>query len=293
MRTRRKDPSARYEEIESCVRAFQQGDREAGLRILEAMQPYLLKYVRLVRQGHVNWSDYDSRRFLSLLIPEANLRKAILRRYQTTTTQAKALHYLRILVSAIRPIPQEDLEQEMAAILLGLARRYKPMPHRNFVGYVAGRRGAFKYALLRSLKAMVADPSVFQAFTGGSVPFDERLHATIYDDPANASEGQLSHEWVRGETAGFPFDRLSPEQRMALRMRYEQGMSEQEVAYAMGLSLTELRSLVRNARRTLEASLGRALPPEDSSEATPQAPPPRTPYLDQGVPDVPDPTKPL
>lgn len=271
---------ARWERIEQLVLAFQSGNTEAALAILEAMQPYLLKYIRLVRQAYVNWRDPDARRFVSLLLPEPELRRAILRRNPSLTQCSRALHFLRMLASAVRPIPQADLEQEMKAILLELARRYRPMPHRNFVGYVAGRRGAFKYALFRSLKAMIADPTVFQAFTGGATPFDEHYQHPTYDDLAASvttddlvSEGELGIDWIRGDTANFPFDRLTPDMRLALKLRYEHGLNEAEAAQVMGLQPRELRSLVHKARTLLTQAHQDAETTPDGSPSPKQAPP--------------------
>jgi RNA polymerase sigma-70 factor (ECF subfamily) len=76
--------------------------------------------------------------------------------------------------------------------------------------------------------------------------------AFAIDDP----EGELAHK-ERQAALAAAFDRLLPNQRLALILRYVDGFSYAETAAALGLSISAVKSLLARAKQNLGRELTR------------------------------------
>jgi RNA polymerase sigma factor (sigma-70 family) len=265
-------PKEHYDMIENLVLRFQAGDQEAGSDLLEAFQPYFAKYLRLIKEAVVNFFDQESRRFIALLMSDPMTRRGIFRSNPSRKHRAAAWQAARLLQTCCQTIPEDDLKQEMYLILLKLAKRYKKQPHCNFAGYVAGgRRGAFKYELHRSLKRMIADPSVFK--NSVVLSFDESMHHLPAPEEQTIQgitpTEELDHDWVRGLSAADEFSGLTPAERLIIKLHYADGLSDRKIAERLGHSSYWVKKRRRGAVDKIKAALeleARLLTEEDPHE---------------------------
>lgn len=231
-----------YEAIEELVKSFQAGNEEAGLELIEVFKPYFTKYARLLQNGLLDLNDIDSRKFISLFISDAEVRRGLVRSYQTTYVRNEAYKAASLLVKLCDPIPEQDLSQEFILSLLILAKRYqKKGKKKNFCGYVYN---SYRYELHRRLGQLTKDPLIFRADTNISYHDESNLtdeNDNILDniDLSNTLkkvlEDELDNSWVRGLTCSEIFLGLTQLQRLIIKLYYYEELSDYKIADKLGL----------------------------------------------------------
>jgi RNA polymerase sigma-70 factor, ECF subfamily len=86
----------------------------------------------------------------------------------------------------------------------------------------------------------------------GRVDFDPDLE----DAPSSERPEQLLEQKQRRTSLAEALMTLPERQKMALLLRYEQGLKDLEIAEVLGLSVDATESLLARAKRTLRALLG-------------------------------------
>jgi RNA polymerase sigma-70 factor (ECF subfamily) len=129
----------------------------------------------------------------------------------------------------------EDLTQETFLRIFDGARRYEPV-------------GKFTSYLYRVVTNLCLDHA------------RRRRPAYVDEIPATAEScpSPLEEMKVRERDAAVrnALDRLAPRQRMAVILRYYEGLSGREVASSMGTSVRAVERLLARARAVLEGLLG-------------------------------------
>lgn len=242
-----------YNDIDELVLKFQSGDESAGEELLKALAPYLIKYSRLLQDGHVNLKDRDTRKFLSLFIADFETRRCLGKAYQSAEVRNQAYKVASMISQACSYMGPEDIDQEMAAILLTLARRWKKQgKKKNFCGYMYN---AFRYELHRSVSPTLRNPLNNKAEAVIRFDDDEYISSgdLIVDNiiPSDTlvmiMEEELDNSWIRGITCGDLFTELTPLQRLILRDFYYEGLTDQKIADKTGMHIQTIRKHRRRA----------------------------------------------
>ena len=113
-------------ELSEWVEEAQNGSEEATCLLLEkygfrkdsALVGYLGKYYRLLVYGKIDLRDKDTRRFLQLYIPEVDVRRKLINRFQDYQTTLSAQQTADYLSEKSKLLPLEDLQQELDTDLL-------------------------------------------------------------------------------------------------------------------------------------------------------------------------------
>lgn len=224
-----------YEEIEKAVMNYQSGTPGAADSIVNAFQHFMFKYVNLLKGGPCPLDDMDLQRFVFLYMKNEWARKGLYskRPARAREDMAKTLSFVQKLVS---PIESGDLYQDMVVILLTMARRYEPKGGCHFVGYA---KQAFPYYVFRSLQAITKDPSWRDRCD--TEPSVEDFSLTIGDKPepfftVDEYMDGVDENWVLGLTANEPFETLSILERKIVKLFYEDGLTDAEVADHLAMS---------------------------------------------------------
>lgn len=244
-----------YDFIEDLVRKFQEGDGDAGGRLIQAFKPYMSKYIKILCSGLLDLNDLDSRKFISLFIADAAVRRDLARALQPTHVRSEAYKSATLLARLCQPMDKEDIEQELALVLLILAKRYKKKGKKNFCGYVYN---SYRYELQRRLADMTKDPIVYRADTNISYHDEENLAVSSGNElPKDidstdttirkAFEDELDNSWVRGITCSEVFYKLTQFQRLIIKMHYYDGLSDPKIADKLGMHINTIFRQRRNA----------------------------------------------
>ena len=251
-----------YEEIETLVFSYQNGDLSAGEKLIEIFNPYMIKYLRLIKDGFVNLKDKDTRRFIGLFMNDCEAKKKLNKSLQSSETRNKAHIAVSMIGSLCKDLPEEDIMQELIVILLMVAKRYKKKsPKVNFCGYLYN---IYKYELYRRINQMTSDPIVRSdlnlSYDDDSYVMEEDIYEnepTIYtSEPLMVFDEDLGNSWIRGITCSELFEILDPTQRLILRLSYYDNLSDIEIGQKMGIHRNTVRAQRNNAVDIIRKNLG-------------------------------------
>lgn len=226
-----------YEYIEELVKKYQQGDNESGLALINAFEPYMKKYIKIIKDGCIDLKDMDSRQFISLFITDHNARLNLIKHPQSKEARNAAYKAAAALSKVCESIAMEDIKQDLCVILLSLCNRYVRQSARaNFCGYIYN---TFRYEIQRKIVDLIKDPLTFMA--NFNVSFDETSYLTqdvdIYIDtdeinntPIALEDDELGNNWIRGLSCDDMFYNLTPLQRLILKKYYIEGFSDPKIA---------------------------------------------------------------
>ncbi len=210
-----------YERIDELVRLYQEGNKDAAEELITGFEPYLNKYVSLLKYDVVDIRNRDTRGFLSLFVNEKGVR-ASLARNKLPKKAYKAVHDVAAMLNkTCEGIDEEDLRQELVVVLLTLAKRFKKKGKKNFCGYVYN---TFRYEIARRIMDITRDPLVFSM--GSNIRFDDEVYETEDDEvtapiqgmPMVVDDDELGNNWVLGHTCSEEFLGLTRLERLILKM---------------------------------------------------------------------------
>ncbi len=239
-----------YKYIDELVVRYQDniGREQAAAELIEAFQPYLNKYFRLLRDGNINVNDKDSRRFIVMFIPDSRIRAALLRRKLTTEVRLTCMQAADLLSASYETTDSDDIMQELVRILLTLADRYLQRRKRTtFAGYVFN---AFRYELQRSVEKHTTNPLTYarsiiiryndEEYTDGSTDFTQEYDIPYEDKHLAIPDEELDTNWVYGRTCSDIFKSLSALDRLILRMYYIEGLNDTAIAETTGYHINTI-----------------------------------------------------
>jgi RNA polymerase sigma factor (sigma-70 family) len=241
-----------YDYVDRLVVHYQDNinREEAATELIDAFQPYLNKYFRILRDGNININDKDSRKFIYMFIPDPAIRQALIRRKFTSEVKRAAYQAAGLLAASFETTPSEDIQQELIRILLTLADRYLKRRKRNsFAGYVCN---AFRYELQRSVEKHTTDPLTYartiiiryndEEYVDDMTDFAQAADMSYEDEYLAIPDEELDTNWIYGRTCSEIFEELSPLDRMILRMYYIEGMSDSEIADTTGYHINTIHN---------------------------------------------------
>jgi RNA polymerase sigma factor (sigma-70 family) len=240
----------RYLKIEELVKDYQEGDMESGYELIEYFELYINKYYKILKKGLINLNDKESRSFITMFIDDLKARRALARSYQPTEARREAYKAASMLASMCKNIPDEDILQELRYNMLLMAKRYKNKG-KSFTAYVSS---SFKFYVQNTISEMTLDPIVHACEL--NLRFDEELClekaediekeiSDMYMEKAKnlkmVEEDELGPRWESGLTCGEEFEDLTPNQRMIIKMKYDEGKSDLDIAEKIGLHRNTIR----------------------------------------------------
>lgn len=255
---------AKLEEIDELVFKFQNGNEKAGLELIDIYEPFLRKYYKLVKDGLLNFQDKDSRKFVGLFIEDADCRKKLVKNRlfsEDTTTMAHLA--AGMICHLCQDISQDDIMQELITLFIVLAKRYKKKGKNLFFGgYLYS---SYKYELYRRILMLTTDPLVHRAdmnleYYDESYMNDEEMvldEPCIYtNEPVMVIDDDLGNSWVRGLTCTEAFEDLSPTERLILKLKYYDNLTDIEISQRMGLHRNTIRAHRLKAIDKIKYQLG-------------------------------------
>lgn len=245
----------RYDYIDELVLQFQAGDQQAAAELIEFFQPYFLKYISLIKDGKIRFSDRDTRRFVSLFMNDPETSRLLHKRRQSQSVKSNAYRTVNYLQKACYNIDTEDLKQEMYVAFLTMAKRWKKKNGKsNFSGYLYN---AFRYYLFRSICLLIKDPVSnnthlnLRYYDEDNLPEDEDVASKINLDRqiTVVIEDEIDINWTRGYTCSEEFLQLTNLQRTILKYYYHDDLNDKEIANKTGL---HINTIFKNRTKAVE-----------------------------------------
>jgi len=229
-------------DINSLVERYQKGDNTAAEELIEAFTPLFYKYLRILSNEEIDLTDPNSAKFASLFISNKTVRKDLLRGKHSNEVKTAVMQAMSIVHHLSSGLTLEDLQQEMIAILLECARRYKKEVNESFSAYF---NIVLCYKLRNFIINYISDPAC--------APLDlETVENLIFEE--KPTDNLYTADWVSGLTASPPFDELTPVDRVLVLKKFEEGKTLKQVGREMGYSKSGLWKRLRKIKEKVKAA---------------------------------------
>jgi hypothetical protein len=210
--------------------------------LLVVFNNFISKYTSLLFRGKYDLHDYDLRRFIALFVTDKNIRIR-LRRNQINHNTYKAVNEtMRGINYMVKRYAEEgDVKQTVQMTFLQCVMRYQRRGTIPFSGYIYSY---FYYLLKKNVDAFLiyqlgrktfplyTDDSVSSSFSNSENP-DEKIVLVVPSTPSVEEllgPEEIDEYWVMGDTALFPFDLLTIQQRQLLKWRYVDNFKASQIA---------------------------------------------------------------
>ncbi len=225
-----------YDHIDELVIRYQEGDNSCGILLLDAFEPYLIKFLKIIQDGLLNLNDKDSCKFISLFIADEEIRKNLTKTNQSVGIRNEAHKTASFLSQTCSCMSSDDIKQELRVTFLTLAKRWKKGGVKtNFCGYIYN---SFRYELHRNLIETIKDPLSYKAYM--NIRYDDTDVISEYEDYKKdidfddvlmlVIEDELDNSWIEGITCSDMFIALTPLQRSIVKHYYIDGLTDQKIA---------------------------------------------------------------
>lgn len=234
------------EDMQEIINKAKTGDDTAQKELIEIFSNFLSKYIALLHNGKYSLEDYDVRRFVALFIKDPESRRALMRKQFTHKVRTTVNDAMRgILYMIDRYGDYEDVEQTVHMTFLQAVERYERMESKagGYVPFSGYLYSYYFYLLKKNVDTLLIDQLGRRTFPLVTNADSESEHGesdseklwneeSTMSQPADALMfGQnIDSEWVLGENATAPFDRLTIQERQLLKWRYIDGLKASEIA---------------------------------------------------------------
>jgi len=248
-----------YQEVDRLVKAYQGGNNEAALKLIQAFSGFIENFVQLIKNGVIDIRNICLRRFITLFMRNRLDRYKVISAYYKDN-EAKQLIFIMVnmITKQFSPYDEEDIRSELVSELLAMAKKYHNDNGCFFHVYVSK---AFHYRAYKRLSAWTNDPVSMIARNYNVTEPDEfeddanLVEQIRVDEPLLAliDEGDtpLDENWINGDTCSEIFHNLSPLERRILALYYDKGWKDREIGEEFGFSTTKVRRIRNEAKLKL------------------------------------------
>lgn len=191
---------------------------------------FINKYYFLIKNGNIDFSNYDIRCFLSCYVSDEGLSRSLRRgKYHSSETIASAYKVLRTLRHKLRNHNEKEMYHEILIPFLQLAQGYKQVG----VGFDKYLYKAYKYELKRHLDNMKWDALDHGGLLYRDISVEEEWEEEIPEELVFEMDEQFElsdPRWIHGHRSGEPFSDLKPHERYILVKYYYEEYTDREIA---------------------------------------------------------------
>lgn len=247
------------EEMQSLLNKAKAGDTKASTELLKIFDNFLSKYVTMLYYNKYNLADYDLRRFIALWVKNPYHRKMLMRNAMNSEAYQHISEIMnRLTGMAQRYGTEEDVRQTVVMTFLQCVERYKRRGDIPFKGFLFNY---FYFMVKKNVDLFLQDqlgrktfPLLVEEDDTDSEDSDvQGFYAPPVDDTDNLIGPETIDEyWVVGDTALFPFDLLTVQERQLLKWRYVDKMKSSEISKR----ITEHPNTVREHFNRIKTKIG-------------------------------------
>lgn len=252
-----------YKELDRYVKAYQAGDNEAGLKIIEMFEGFLTNFLVLIKNGTIDIKNSCLRNFLFLYMSSREIRRDLKSYKHSYKVQAHLYATAHLLSTQFARYDEEEIRAELVAELLIMAKRYKNDIGPFFHTYVLK---AYHYRIFKRLMSLINDPTCISMHSLSEINIDdlyeetngtdELLEKLVIEDKSlimfNNEEPYLDENWINGFTCSNTFTELTTLERRILVMYYIDKLKDREIGEKLGLSQATVRKSRHNGLKYLK-----------------------------------------
>lgn len=246
------------EATENEKRRIKAESQDAAAELIQRFYPFFKKYIMLLRTGQINYHDQELKKFVSLFIEDASLKRAINRKIQSADYKKKIFYQFNFISITYGSTPELDIETDIHMLFLNMAKRYKQMG-KSFCGYLYN---GFKYEMSRHIKAFLKNPLnipykniVYEEYIKGSGE-EPTVENILEDDKYENNIGIPDMDWIQGENCSEVFATLTTIERKLIVKYYLEDWNDRQISEEFGIHINTINLKRRQAVLKLATALG-------------------------------------
>lgn len=260
-----------WEEIDSLVARYQKqfgvvvtkkekAEAEQATQILIAkFYPLFKKYLTIIKNGQINFDNYEQRMFIILFMDNVSLKRALYKRAPISREYKQIiLQKFNFIKETYGHLEEEEIMTDLYMLFLNLAKRYKPMA-RSFCCYVYN---TFKYEVYRHIQAFTRNPlnvhyrsiSYEDCAAQNSAELEINTY-NIEDQLSTDADGLPDIFWIGGYNCAPCFQKLTPLERKILIKYYLEQKNDRQIADEIGMHINTCNQKRRHAVKLMAEAL--------------------------------------
>lgn len=231
--------------------------KAAAAELLLRFSPLFKKYQMLIKTCHIDFNDYEMKRFILMFLGEPSLKAAIKRKKQALEYKQQIVRRFNFVKETYGQQSNDVILSDLQTSLLTLARRYKQIGY-NFCAYVYN---SYSYEVSRAIKKYINDPT---NITYKNCPYEEYM-LTYVDTTSEDYLEDKSYEnalgipdmsWINGEACSETFSMLSMIERKILIKYYLECYNDRQIAKEFCLNINTCNQKRRAIVKKIADKLG-------------------------------------
>lgn len=228
------------DEMQVLISKAQLGDSKAQAELLKVFDNFISKYCALLFKSKYDLHDYDIRRFIALFITDRLIGIRLTRNQINHATFKAVNETMRGINFMIKRYNDEiDVRQTVQMTFIQCITKYQRRESIPFSGYIYSYffyllkknvDSFLIYQLGRKSFALHTDDSVSSSIVNEDKPQPIQIAPLTPTVEELLGPDVIDEYWVLGDTAIFPFDRLTVHQRQLIKWKYIDGLKASHIA---------------------------------------------------------------
>lgn len=260
-----------WEEIDSLVARYQKQfntvvtkeEKEEAAQatqiLIAKFYPLFKKYLTIIKNGQINFDNYEQRMFIILFMDNVSLKRALYKRAPISREYKQIiLQKFNFIKETYGHLEEEEIMTDLYMLFLNLAKRYKPMA-RSFCCYVYN---TFKYEVYRHIQAFTRNPlnvhyrsiSYEDCAAQNSAELEINTY-NIEDQLSTDADGLPDIFWIGGYNCAPCFQKLTPLERKILIKYYLEQKNDRQIADEIGMHINTCNQKRRHAVKLMAEAL--------------------------------------
>lgn len=260
-----------WKEIDDLVETYQRQfsdpspsvkieSERAATQLLEKFYPLFKKYLGILKNGQINFNNYEQRMFIILFMDSATLKRALYKKAPVPKDYKQIIFQkFNFIKETYGYLDEEEIITDLYVLFLNLAKRYKPMA-RSFCCYVFN---TFKYEVFRHIQSFTRNPlnihyrsiSYEDCASKGSSMLELQSY-NIEDQICTDEDGLPDYFWISGHNCAPCFKDLTPLERKIIIKYYLEQKNDKQIAAETGMHINTCNQKRRHAVQLMAKSMG-------------------------------------
>ena len=233
---------------------------QAASKLIEKFYPLFKKYLGILKNGQINFNNYEQRLFIVLFMDSTTLKRALYKKAPIPKNYKEIIFQkFNFIRETYGHLDEDEIMIDLYVLFLNLAKRYKPMA-RSFCCYVFN---TFKYEVYRHIQAFTRNPLnihyrnvSYEDCAAQNTALVESQSYNIEDQICIDKDGLPDYFWISGYNCAPCFRGMTPLERKIIIKYYLEQKNDRQIAAETGLHINTCNQKRRHAVQLMAESLG-------------------------------------
>jgi hypothetical protein len=233
---------------------------QATQALIKKFYPLFKKYLTILKNGQINFNNYEQRLFIVLFMDSVSLKRALYKKAPISKEYKQIIFQkFNFIRETYGYLEEDEILTDLYVLFLNLAKRYKPMA-RSFCCYVFN---TFKYEVYRHIQAFTRNPlnihykTISYEDCAAQPSWEIEMNSySIEDQLSTDKDGLPDIFWISGFNCAPCFQKLTPLERKIIIMYYLEQKNDRQISDEIGMHINTCNQKRRHAVKLIAEGLG-------------------------------------